>query len=494
MIEQSLLDYFTTHHYPREEVLNRLPFSVSIDEFWPRLVQLRRSRSSSLPLTGTNRQGLWFVMTDSMVASGDRISSMARRDIDRIDPGEDVITEGLIDEAFFSSYLEGASVSRLECRRFLKSGEDPSGVGELLAQNNLSAIRHMAEHRYEPYSSHTLLTWARLLTNLMNGEVEDYRQSNTHAIPGRALTPQPVPPAADIPGMVDSLCLFLNDHEMHPLLKAAIAQAYILLVRPFDEGNERLARLLSYSILLRKGYSFFRQFALSGMIAQDGMLYYKAMETLQDVRCEGDLTCFLEYYLGVLSRSVSGFEAYLAQQSREAEKGKEASAAGVVPSAALTAPENREERLKPAEPKVHQPSPTLTKEDEERNRLLDECSTPEMLVSRLIKLQSVSLKIFETKPYFDKLGLKDKEVLKVIQRLNTTTSKQILAVNSFFHSNMSRRYTCSELAQLIQTPEGTVRRICYIMATLNLIHATHENARGRNHMIRCFYAGDAIAA
>lgn len=50
--------------------------------------------------------------------------------------------------------------------------------------------------------------------------------------------------------MIDSLCLFLNDYEMHPLLKAAIAQAYVLLVRPYDEGNERLARLLSYSILL----------------------------------------------------------------------------------------------------------------------------------------------------------------------------------------------------------------------------------------------------
>jgi len=32
MIEQSLFDYFTTHHFPREEVLNRLPFSVVTDE------------------------------------------------------------------------------------------------------------------------------------------------------------------------------------------------------------------------------------------------------------------------------------------------------------------------------------------------------------------------------------------------------------------------------------------------------------------------------
>ena len=177
MIEQSLFDYFTTHHFPREEVLNRLPFSVSMNEFWPQLLQLRKARAVELPLKGIQGQALWFVLTDSLIASGDRIASMARRDIDRVDPCEDMMTDGLMDEAFFTSFVEGAPVSRLECRRFLKSGEDPSNVGELLAQNNLCAIRHMAEHRYEPYSNRMLLTLARLLTNAMDTETEDYTRT-----------------------------------------------------------------------------------------------------------------------------------------------------------------------------------------------------------------------------------------------------------------------------------------------------------------------------
>ena len=214
---------------------------------------------------------------------------MARRNIDRIEPGEDIITDGLMDEAFFTSFVEGAPVSRLECRRFLKSGEDPSNVGEVLAQNNLSAIKYMADHRYEPFSARRLLSLAQLLTNTMDAEAEDYRVSDGHRIPGRGSACSEVPPASDIPRMMDSLFGFLNEYEMHPLLKAAIAHAYILLVRPFDDGNERLARLLSYDILLRNGYSFFRQFALSGMIAQDGILYYKAMEALQDARSGGDM-------------------------------------------------------------------------------------------------------------------------------------------------------------------------------------------------------------
>lgn len=317
MIEQALFDYFVTRHLPRAEVLNRLPLSVAIDDFWPKLQQLRKNRSVTLPLTGLHGQPLWFVMTDSVMASGDRITSMARRDIDSIEPGEDIMTDGLMDEAFFTSFVEGAPVSRLECRRFLKSGADPADVGELLAQNNLNAIRYAADHHYEPFSINMLLSLARLLTSAMDTESEDFRSSDQHHIPGRSSLCGEVPPASGVPGMMDSLCGYLNTCEMHPLLKAAIAHAYFLLVRPFDEANERLARLLSYSILLRNGYSFFRQFALSGMITQDGVLYYKAMVTIQDSRSEGDLTCFLEYYLGMLSRSVTGFDAYIAQKSRD---------------------------------------------------------------------------------------------------------------------------------------------------------------------------------
>lgn len=494
MIDQSLFDYFTTHHLPREEVLNRLPFSVSLDEFWPLLLQQRKACGVALPLTGLQGQALWFVLTESIIASGDRIASMARRDIDRVDPCEDMMTEGLMDEAFFTSFVEGAPISRLACRRFLKSGEDPTGVGELLAQNSLSAIRHMAEHRYEPYSSRMILTLVRLLTNAMEEEVEDYRISNTHIIPGRTHSLQQVPLAVEIPGMIDSLCLFLNEYEMHPLLKAAIAQAYILLVRPFDEGNERLARLLSYSILLRKGYSFFRQFALSGMIAQDGMLYYQAMQGIQDSREGGDLTCFMEYYLGMLSRSVNGFDAYLAQQRRDEEKRKDSSTACESPSAVRVIQENQEERLEPPRMEGEKQNFRPKGIDEERKRLLAQCSTPELLVSQLIKQQSISLKIFDTKLYFEKLGLTERKVLRILEDLKTPAAKHIFTIYRYLQSNASKKYSCSELAGSIRIKEGTTRRICYILATLNLIRVAYTNTQGKNYRILCFYVDKAMAA
>ena len=210
MADQGLYDYFITHHLPRVEVLNRLPLSVSIDGFWPELQRLRMARAVKVPLTGADGKPLWFVMTDSILASGDRVAGMARRDLDSISPGEDAMTDGLMDEAFFTSFVEGAPVSRQESRRFLKSGEDPANVGELLAQNNLNAIRHMAGRLYEPYSPGMLLSVAGLLTSAMETEADEYRQADSHQVPGRDRSRVRVPPARDIPGMMDSLCLFLN--------------------------------------------------------------------------------------------------------------------------------------------------------------------------------------------------------------------------------------------------------------------------------------------
>lgn len=485
MIEQGLFDYFVTHHLPRGEVLNLLPFSVPIEEFWPELIRLRKTRAAEVPLKGVNGQPLWFVMTDSLRASGDRVASMARRNIDRIEPGEDIITDGLMDEAFFTSFVEGAPVSRLECRRFLKSGEDPSNVGEVLAQNNLSAIKYMADHRYEPFSARRLLSLAQLLTNTMDAEAEDYRVSDGHRIPGRGSACSEVPPASDIPRMMDSLFGFLNEYEMHPLLKAAIAHAYILLVRPFDDGNERLARLLSYDILLRNGYSFFRQFALSGMIAQDGILYYKAMEALQDARSGGDMTCFLEYYLGMLSRSVNGFDTYLAQKRAEvADKRKEAESGNPVDSA-FCLPESRLS--------ARQPAPSW-ETDAERERLMAKCNSPEMLVSFVIRQQATNIKIFRTKPYFEGLGITESQVLRMLQEMNTDITQRALMMYSYLAGNPSRQYTCRELADTLRLTIGTARRTCYILATLNLIRVMTGKAQGNQREMLRFYIVEALAA
>ena len=88
------------------------------------------------------------------------------------------------------------------------------------------------------------------------------------------------------------------------LIKATVAQAYPLVIRPFPEGNERLSRMMSSAVLLRCGYDFFRDISISSVIARENYRYYKAMCDILRPENGGDMTYFMEYYLDLLARAV----------------------------------------------------------------------------------------------------------------------------------------------------------------------------------------------
>lgn len=125
------------------------------------------------------------------------------------------------------------------------------------------------------------------------------------------------PPPQALPSLLNSLCTFLADGNVHPLIKSAVAQAYMTVIRPFPEGNERLGRILSCMILLRSGYSFFSDVSLSALIARRSYAYYEAAANILREENEGDMTYFVEYFLELLSRGVD--ERRLRTQNAENE-------------------------------------------------------------------------------------------------------------------------------------------------------------------------------
>ena len=140
-----------------------------------------------------------------------------------------------------------------------------------------------------------------------------------------------------IPEQTEQFTQFLADTKIHPLIKAAAAQAWILAIRPFPEGNERLARLLSNVILIRAGYGFFGDISISAALARSSYNYFRAIANTLRIENGADLTYFLEYYLTALSDAVIEMrrkreqaekeaiekEKRLAQQRLSAETGEE---------------------------------------------------------------------------------------------------------------------------------------------------------------------------
>ncbi|MCI7804297.1 MAG: Fic family protein, partial [Oscillospiraceae bacterium] len=160
-------------------------------------------------------------------------------------------------------------------------------------------------------------TLAYILTNGLDNGGGNYRLTDSIEIPSMKGETFEVPCSSDISGLVSEFTDFLADPKIHPLIKSAVSQAWILIVRPFPEGNERLARILSEIILIRAGYSFFSSVSLSALIARNGYGYFNAIANILRTENGGDLTYFIEYYLTLLSSAIDELRTQKTEKEQE---------------------------------------------------------------------------------------------------------------------------------------------------------------------------------
>jgi len=86
---------------------------------------------------------------------------------------------------------------------------------------------------------------------------------------------------------------YLQKGADRPFIQAGIAQAQLFNITPFDNGNGRISRLLSYLYLYKNGYDVREMLNLEEFYKQD-MLTYKRM--LETHKTKGNLTMWLEYF------------------------------------------------------------------------------------------------------------------------------------------------------------------------------------------------------
>lgn len=304
MDKENLMQRLQTQYLTRQEVLFKLPLNISINSFWPELIERRKLSSVVLPLHRADGKPLWYVLTDRMIAASEKLCALALDCTAVSDPFRSTLTCAMTEELFFTSFVEGAQITLQQAMAFLERGTEPENVQEQMIQNNRQAWSEMIGMLYYPLDEHCVRLLAYRLTEEMDGQAADYRQTDAHPIEAMGKEAYDVPPASALPGLMREYYDFLANAEVHPLIKAAVGQAYILVTRPFPEGNERLARMISYAVLLRCGYDFLRDISISGMIARESYRYFKSMQDIIRSENGGDLTYFIEYFLDLLARSI----------------------------------------------------------------------------------------------------------------------------------------------------------------------------------------------
>jgi Fic family protein len=103
---------------------------------------------------------------------------------------------------------------------------------------------------------------------------------------------------------------FESDAAVDPVLKAGLAHLWFVTIHPFDDGNGRIARAIADMALARSEQSPQRFYSMSAQIRVERKAYYEVLEATQ--KSDLDVTLWLEWFFGCLTRAFDGAEEILA--------------------------------------------------------------------------------------------------------------------------------------------------------------------------------------
>lgn len=107
------------------------------------------------------------------------------------------------------------------------------------------------------------------------------------------------------------LAWFNCKDDLDTLLKAAIAHFWFVTIHPFEDGNGRIARVLTEMLLARSDKTSQRFYSLSAQIRVERKQYYAMLESTQ--KGKGDLTAWLLWFLNVLKTTLLATDILLAK-------------------------------------------------------------------------------------------------------------------------------------------------------------------------------------
>lgn len=116
------------------------------------------------------------------------------------------------------------------------------------------------------------------------------------------------PPAAQVATEMARFLLWWEHWaaSMDGLLRAGLAHLWFVTVHPFDDGNGRVARVLTEHALARDEGTAVRLYSPSARILQERAPYYAALEAAQ--RGDGEVTDWLAWFVGCLHRAIEDAE------------------------------------------------------------------------------------------------------------------------------------------------------------------------------------------
>jgi len=115
------------------------------------------------------------------------------------------------------------------------------------------------------------------------------------------------PPASPMRQFLD---WFGTDTTTEPVLKAAQAHLWFVIIRPFDDDGGRIARAITNMVLARSEKAPQPLYSMSAQIREERADYYRILEETQ--RGTLDITPWMQWFLACLTRAIEGAPTHLA--------------------------------------------------------------------------------------------------------------------------------------------------------------------------------------
>jgi Fic family protein len=218
-----------------------------------------------------------------------------------------------------SSEIEGESLNYEQVRSSIARRLGINIAGLLPSNRHIEGVVEMmldATQLYNsPLTENRLFGWhAALFPTGYSGpykiEVARYRTGDMQVVSGamgkEKLHYQAVSPELVKAEMDKFLDWVNNDNTYDPVLKAAIAHFWFIIIHPFDDGNGRIGRAITDMLLARAENSGERFYSMSSQILIERKQYYEILQKVQ--HSAGDITEWLDWFLHCLKNAMLATE------------------------------------------------------------------------------------------------------------------------------------------------------------------------------------------
>lgn len=225
------------------------------------------------------------------------------------------MAENLTRDVVYSSEIEGIRLNMEEVRSSIARKLGIENVRQTAPSHYIDSVVSVMLEAMRDYgqrlTKEKLCAWqaAFFPSGYSDGsqiEVGKYRTHEEHIVSGmfghekiHYIAPSP----ERIEGEMERfLAWFDAEQPVSIVIRSAIAHLWFVSIHPFEDGNGRLARILSDMILARGEKSEFRFYNVSSQINKDKNHYYAILERTQ--RGNGDITEWVVWYAKTILASL----------------------------------------------------------------------------------------------------------------------------------------------------------------------------------------------